>query len=67
MTTVSPIQTADFLFPMDNQIKICGTRYYKGSRNGQRFFPLSKKDFNKLNQADFEIWQKIGNEFVKIN
>lgn len=65
MATITEIQ--DYLIPLDNVIKICGTRFYKGSRRGDRFFPLSKKDFNKLNQADFDIYQKIGDSFIRIN
>lgn len=60
-----------YLFPLDNTIKVTdngkGMRFYKGSRRGDRFFPISKKDFDNLDQSQYEIYQKINNEYIRIN
>lgn len=63
------IESVKFLFPTESTIKIVltkkGIRYYKGDFT--RFFPLSKKDFKKLDLTEYHIYQQIENEFFKIN
>lgn len=62
------IDMTDHLFPLENVIKKVGNRFYQGNRRQFRFFPLSKKAFEKLDQSKYEIYEKIGEDcFVKIN